>query len=130
MKRAHKQNHKQNEVKAKTSFVCPATDATNIFLAGTFNDWNPQSTPMKRASNGAWQIALELPPGRYEYKFVVDGQWCCEPGRQDAAGCPDCVRDERGIRCPNCVSNQFGTMNRVLEVIAGRTEQPNAARAA
>lgn len=123
-----KDKHKNGS--GKTSFVCHAAEATNVFLAGTFNNWDPQASPMHRNPQGGWQIALNLAPGQYEYKFVVDGKWCCEPGREDATGCPNCVRDERGIQCANCVPNGFGTMNRVLEVNAGRSAEASASRAA
>tara|TARA_R110001592_G_scaffold341806_1_gene631160 strand:- start:1079 stop:1279 length:201 start_codon:yes stop_codon:yes gene_type:complete len=48
---------------------------------------------------------LPLPPGHHEFNFIVDGQWCCEPG---------CEGEHRG--CLKCCANAFGTMNRVLEV--------------
>lgn len=92
----------QNKVIAIT---CNASEASKVFLAGSFNQWNPESTPMKRRGKGPWEARLELAPGRYEFKFIVDGQWCCEPG---------CESEHRG--CPKCVSNTHGTMNRVLEV--------------
>ena len=121
---------KHKDVASKPSVVCHAPEATNVFLAGTFNNWDPQASPMERAPDGVWQIALDLAPGQYEYKFVVDGRWCCEPGREDAAGCPNCIRDEREIQCANCVPNGFGTMNRVLEVSAARSAEASAGRAA
>jgi 1,4-alpha-glucan branching enzyme len=92
--------------KAKaTAFSCHAPEARAIFLAGTFNDWNTGATPLTKDADGNWAVALELPPGRHEFKFVVDGVWCCEPG------CDGTNRD-----CPKCVPNPFGTMNRVIEV--------------
>lgn len=89
-----------------------APGAKEVFVAGTFNNWNPQSQRLKRAAKeGRWVGTLDLPPGRYEYKFVVDGRWCCEAG---CDGPPD--------GCPGCVPNKFGTMNRVLVV-----EEPSLA---
>lgn len=82
-----------------------APKAKHVFVAGTFNKWNPTSHPLKRTGDGHWVLTLDLPPGRYEYKFVVDGEWCCE------VGC-----DKAYDGCPGCVANQFGTMNRVLLV--------------
>ncbi|MBY0309033.1 MAG: glycogen-binding domain-containing protein, partial [Phycisphaerales bacterium] len=81
---------------------------------GTFNNWDPKATPMKRSEGGDWVYTLDLSPGRYEYKFVIDGQWCCEPG---------C--DKRHDGCPRCVPNELGTMNRLLEV-KGLGRQPAA----
>lgn len=82
-----------------------APKAKEVFVAGTFNEWNPRSYPLKRTGDGHWVGTLDLPPGRYEYKFVIDGQWCCEQG---------CDQPYDG--CPGCVANRFGTMNRVLVV--------------
>ena len=77
-----------------------------MFVAGTFNDWKPDATPLhNHLPDGEWAGTVQLPSGHHEYKFVVDGQWCCEPG------IPDESRND-----PTCRVNSFGTMNRVLEV--------------
>jgi hypothetical protein len=88
----------------ETVITCDSGFAEAVFLAGSFNDWSPTATPMK-AKGGHWSVSLPLAPGHYEYKFVVDGQWCCEPG---------CTSET--VNCARCVMNEFGTMNRVLEV--------------
>jgi len=49
-------------------------NAHNVQLVGEFNDWNDFTLPM-RWIDGAWTITLNLKPGKYEYKFVVDGMW-------------------------------------------------------
>ncbi|MDV6031432.1 MAG: glycoside hydrolase family 13 [Phycisphaera sp. RhM] len=87
-----------------TEFECHAPEAEKVFLAGSFNEWNPEVTPMDKTDNGKWTAKLKLEPGRYEFKFVVDGQWCCE------ANC------HASAECAQCVPNDFGTMNRVCEV--------------
>ncbi|SHH56867.1 isoamylase early set domain-containing protein [Thermosipho atlanticus] len=54
-------------------------DAEQVYLAGNFNNWSPTSLPMKNV-NGIWMISLELQPGEYQYKFVVNGeQWIEDP---------------------------------------------------
>ena len=88
-----------------TRFTCHAPEAKAVFLAGTFNGWSQQSTPTAKDAAGDWSVAVDLKPGRYEYKFVVDGSCCCEPG---------CEKVYQGS--PKCVPNPFGTMNRVIEV--------------
>ena len=88
-----------------TVFACHSNTASAVFLAGSFNNWSPTATPMMGDDRGHWSVSLPLAPGRYEYKFVVDGEWCCEPG---------CTYKE--VHCPHCTMNDFGTMNRVLEV--------------
>lgn len=95
---------KTKDKQETTSISCKAPDAQSVFLAGTFNNWDPGTTPMERSENGEWSAQLELAQGRYEFKFIVDGEWCCAPG---------CQADHT---CPDCVPNDCGTMNRVLEV--------------
>lgn len=85
-------------------FSCKAPDAQKVFLAGTFNDWDDALIPLKKQEDGLWTTSLDLLPGRYEYKFIVDGEWCCTP-----------YCDERSD-CPTCVTNEHGTMNRVIVV--------------
>ncbi|HEX2852485.1 MAG TPA: glycogen-binding domain-containing protein [Opitutaceae bacterium] len=86
-------------------FSCHAPEAQAVCVAGSFNDWSVDKFPLARQPDGHWRAATPLPPGHHEFKFVVDGQWCCEADREP---------EYRG--CPECVPNGFGTMNRVLEV--------------
>jgi len=95
---------KKND-KKQVEFSCRAPEAKSVYLAGTFNDWKPDTTPLKATKSGKWGIKLGLEPGRYEFKFIVDGQWCCEAG---------CEHEYKG--CKKCCANEMGTMNRVLEV--------------
>jgi 1,4-alpha-glucan branching enzyme len=53
--------------------------AQEVFLAGTFNNWNPNVTPMILIGDDLWVKELSLPPGTYEYLFVVDGAWIPDP---------------------------------------------------
>jgi hypothetical protein len=89
-----------------------APRARAVFLAGTFNDWNPRSLPMQRGATDEWLLEIPLEVGDHQFKFVVDGQWCCDVGPtgpvESAAG---------------CVANAFGTMNRTLFV---RPPEPRA----
>src|SRR5262245_25014686 len=50
-------------------------DAQEVFVAGSFNNWNPCTTPLMNIGHGRWVKDLSLAPGRYEYQFVVDGRW-------------------------------------------------------
>lgn len=87
------------------TFVRRAPDAKKVLLAGAFNGWDPASTPMRKKENGVWTVTLDLAPGRYEYKFVIDGEW-----RREEA----CEESDRG--CPHCVPNPFGSMNCVVNI--------------
>ena len=83
--------------KARVTFKCIAPDASQVYLVGSFNDWNPTATPLKKTLKGHWSITLTLPQGRYEYRYLVDNQWFTDPNTPH-------------------VFNQFGTENSVLIV--------------
>lgn len=42
-------------------------------MAGEFNNWQPGD--LSKQSDGSWVVKLSLVPGKYMYKFVVDGEW-------------------------------------------------------
>lgn len=81
----------------RTTFSCDSREAQHVFLAGTFNNWNPENVPMKHLDDGTWSAELSLEPGKYEYKFVVDGEWWAPPAE-------------------GCVTNALGTLNCTVEV--------------
>jgi hypothetical protein len=81
-----------------------ALEAKKVNVAGNFNNWNPDATPMKNRGDGEWVVRLLLNAGQYEYRFVVDGRWCEDP------------------RASQLVSNSHGEFNSVLVVpLAVRT---------
>lgn len=84
----------------KTCFQLAAPKASNIILTGDFIAWSQEGVKMKRDKNGVWKIELDLNPGRYEYKFIVDGKWWTDPSNKKTA------------------VNSFGETNSVLEVCA------------
>jgi hypothetical protein len=55
---------------------------------------------MELCKDGHWETTVELAPGRYEYKFVRDGEWM-----------PDLLALEN-------VLNPHGTLNSVIHVSA------------
>ncbi len=79
-------------------FVFYAPEAKEIYLSGDFIQWDTQAIPMKKGKEGLWKAKIKLPPGRYEYKFIVDGQW---------------IQDIPGVER---VPNPFGTENFVARV--------------
>lgn len=80
-------------------FKVHAPPQSRVFLAGTFNKWNAQSTHMATDGNGGYAIRLLLTPGKYEYKFVINGEWFVDP--------------TNGHLAPNGV----GSLNSVAQVI-------------
>lgn len=82
----------------KVSFTITAAADVPVFLAGTFNDWDAESIRLE-GKDGVYAIELDLLPGSYEYKFIVNGFWTMDP---------DPSRD--------WVPNGLGTLNSVVVV--------------
>lgn len=79
-------------------FKLYAPQAKKVSVAGSFNDWKTEKYSGKKDSKGNWGIKVDLKPGRYEYKFFVDGSWVIDP------------------KCSNNAYNAFGSQNSVIEV--------------
>jgi len=56
-----------------------APNAAAVSVAGDFNAWNSQTTPLRAAGEGWWEVELRLAPGNYEYVYVIDGSWTTPP---------------------------------------------------
>jgi anti-sigma factor RsiW len=74
-----------------------AGPAQTVTVAGDFNGWQPEGLPLVQRQ-GVWTIDLALPPGIYEYMFVVDGQqWVTDPlartTRDDGYGGENAILD-------------------------------------
>jgi len=80
------------------TFVFSGPNAKRVSVSGEFNGWSPDATPMKRRSDGQWEKTLALKPGRYQYKFVVDGNWTHDPTAREN------------------VRNEHGSLNSVTEI--------------
>jgi hypothetical protein len=77
-------------LKGNTTFRLKGyADARAVVLAGSFNDWN-QSQLVFGREGGEWVCRVDLQPGRYTYKFIVDGNWILDPDN------PETEEDEAG----------------------------------
>jgi chromosome partitioning protein len=69
-----------SQVNDAMAFVTLYPRAQSVQIAGDFNGWQPTKLPMERVGeSGVWQASAKLPPGRYRYRLVVDGQWQQDP---------------------------------------------------
>ena len=77
-----------------------AQEATppEVFVIGGFNDWSRTADPLTDRGDGTLALTRPIPPGRYEYKLVVDGAEVLDPAN------------------PETVPNPFGDFNNVLTV--------------
>ena len=57
-------------------------------VAGNFNGWRTDATPLKKMGGGKWAVPVMLRSGEYEYRFIVDGQWCEDPDATQRAANP------------------------------------------
>jgi chromosome partitioning protein len=69
-----------SQIRDAVVFVTLYPRASNVQIAGDFNNWQPDTTCMERVGDsGVWQAKLKLPNGTYRYRLVVDGQWQQDP---------------------------------------------------
>jgi len=59
-------------------FTLDAPRAERVQLAGDFNGWDLKGNDMS-PDGGIWKTVVPLEPGRYRYRYVVDGQWQSDP---------------------------------------------------
>ena len=62
-------------IKKKVMFSLAAPQASRVALWGSFNNWTKNIGLMRQDDNGAWKTELQLEPGIYDYRFLVDGEW-------------------------------------------------------
>ncbi|HTD65150.1 MAG TPA: glycogen-binding domain-containing protein [Candidatus Limnocylindria bacterium] len=74
--------------------------ASSVYIAGTFNNWQPDAKPMHPVGNGRWVREIVLPIGTFEYCLVVDGKFRPDP------------------RVIETVPNRFGGRNSILKVMS------------
>ena len=84
--------------KTKITFRYHAPEAKDVLLVGDFTGWQQAPLPLKKTKGGPWSKTVPLPPGRYEYRLLVDGKWCDDP------------------QCKERSPNQFGGQNCVCVV--------------
>jgi 1,4-alpha-glucan branching enzyme len=90
-----------SQASAKTKrvkFQLQAEPGCEVFVAGTFNSWNPRKTRMTYG-DGVYSTTVTLPKGRYEYKFIIDDVWCIDPN------------------CTEWAPNGLGSLNSVVVVV-------------
>jgi 1,4-alpha-glucan branching enzyme len=81
-----------------TEFKLYAPQAKKVSIAGSFNNWDTKKFSAKKDNKGNWMVKVSLKPGKYEYKFYVDGSWWNDP------------------TCTSCIQNAFGGTNCLVEV--------------
>jgi 1,4-alpha-glucan branching enzyme len=68
-------------VQPKVRLELSKPGAQSVAIAGSFNSWQPEQA--SATGNGSFAKELTIAPGRYEYMFVVDGQWMADPNAKE-----------------------------------------------
>lgn len=68
-------------------FSVEAPLARCVQLAGDFNGWQVAGSEMEHSGPVWWKV-LPLSPGRYHYRYVVDGRWQADPANPEAEVSP------------------------------------------
>ncbi len=90
---------KRSVVRAKkVKFCFDAPEANSVTLAGNFTNWEEKPLLLKKTRKKVWEKDVNLKPGKYEYKFIVDGNWVNDPNNS------------------NKNWNSFGTENSIVEI--------------
>lgn len=79
-------------------FRIDAPAAAEVLVTGEFTNWSRRGVELRRAEDGTWVATVDIAPGEYEYRFIVDGVWIRDPGNKDY------------------VRNEFGQENSLLVI--------------
>ncbi len=66
-------------VRKKVTLGILAPTAREVLVTGEFTEWNKEGVRLAKRPNGEWSGILELAPGEYQYRLLVDGQWHDHP---------------------------------------------------
>ena len=81
---------KKKKTVPSTEFTLYVPGANEVFLAGDFNAWQTASKDyrLRKFKGDIWKKKVKLKPGTYEYQFIVDGNWWCDPANENRSASP------------------------------------------
>ncbi len=82
----------------EVAFEIHAPEAASVAVVGDFTGWDSTPVQLRSEIGGRWRGSICLVPGTYEYKYLVDGRFLCDP------------------TCHELVPDGFGAVNCVLTV--------------
>jgi 1,4-alpha-glucan branching enzyme len=91
---------KENLPKLTTEVIFSvfAPEAQEVHIVGEFNNWQIDGVSRMMQNSGTWSRKLELIPGKYRYRFVIDGKWVEDSGN------------------PNKEINPYGSVDSLIEI--------------
>jgi len=89
------------ELDGSIVFELDRPDAKRVELVGAFHGWHEQRLPMTRSEDGLWRLRLELDPGEYLFRYLVDERtWALDPAAHGIRRTLDGVPKSRAWRPP------------------------------
>ena len=92
-------------VKREVPIVVRAKGAREVAVTGDFTKWSSEGIRLRKGPNDEWRTILELEPGEYQYRLLIDGSWQDDP------------------LAARRVPNPYGGENCVLKVLPLRSER-------
>ena len=89
---------------AGVEFHQPGALGKRVCIAGKFTHWQPVEMTLDPEAH-TFSLSLGLPPGRHEYRLVVDDHWIADPYNTD------------------WILNEFGEPHSIVEVLPSHAEQ-------
>ena len=100
------------------------TNSRKVYLSGSFNSWSTMQSPMQFVDSG-WKLSIKMKPGKYFYKYIVDGNWISDPFNKQTE------KNEHGtynsvVFCTNHLFILKGYNNKKKVFVAGSFNNWNA----
>ena len=69
-----------DQAASDVEFICSGAE-NYVKVAGTWNNWKPQNL-IYNQQDDTWMLSLNLKPGTYQYKYIIDGDWIHDPSKR------------------------------------------------
>lgn len=66
------------EAASAVEFLCCGAERT-VQVAGSWDHWRPRDLAQ---AGDTWALSLSIPPGTFQYKYIIDGQWIHDPSKK------------------------------------------------
>jgi chromosome partitioning protein len=91
--------HGPRRVPEGVMFALESSQSNDVRVTGEFTNWSREGLTMEKdTADGLWKVVVDIAPGEYEYRFIIDGVWIRDPNNKDY------------------VRNEFGQENSLLIV--------------
>lgn len=76
--------HGPQKISEGVLFSIDMPHAQTVAVTGEFTNWSKEGVPLRKdPGDSLWKTVLDIRPGEYEYRFIVDGVWMRDPNNRD-----------------------------------------------